>query len=111
MSRPALLASLLLPVLLLACSPRQQSDVATTTVPIRGNCDTSRVVEVGATLPLSGSSATLAREYLTGLKLAIDHVNHHGGILDNHRCLELLYKNDRGDSATATRAISDLADD
>jgi ABC-type branched-subunit amino acid transport system substrate-binding protein len=107
----ALVAIGLVAALLVACSPRPQSGVATTTVRVRGNCDTSRVVEVGATLPLSGTSAALAREYLTGLELGVDDVNKAGGVLGDNRCLELLYKNDRGDSATATQAISDLVDD
>jgi ABC-type branched-subunit amino acid transport system substrate-binding protein len=82
--------------------------VATTTVSPRGRCDTSRVVVVGATLPLSGRAARLAHEYLTGLELGVAHVNAAGGVLDTNRCLELVYKNDRGDLQRASRAVTDL---
>jgi len=97
-------------VLVAACSPRPTSEVGTTIVDPRGTCDTSRVVEVGATLPLSGSSASLAKEYLAGLQLAVRHVNRGGGVLGSNRCLELAYKDDRGDPQIARRAVLDLVD-
>jgi branched-chain amino acid transport system substrate-binding protein len=95
--------------LLVACAAPARFGVATTTVKPTGNCDQSRVVEVGASLTLSGSRAELGREYLAGLELAVDHVNHTGGILANHSCLELLYKDDRGSIPVAGRAVLDLA--
>jgi len=95
-------------VIVAACSPRPTSEVGTTIVDPRGTCDTSRVVEVGATLPLSGSSASLAKEYLAGLQLAVRHVNRGGGVLGSNRCLELAYKDDRGDPQIARRAVLDL---
>jgi ABC-type branched-subunit amino acid transport system substrate-binding protein len=91
-----------------ACSQRPSLGVVTTTVAPSGRCDTSRVVVVGATLPLSGRAARLAHEYLTGLELGVDHVNAAGGVLDTNRCLELVYKNDRGDLQRASRAVTDL---
>ena len=94
--------------LLAACSPRPSLGVATTTVDPSGRCDTSRVVVVGATLPLTGRSAPEAREDLTGLRLAVAHVNAAGGVLGSNRCLELVYKDDRGDDQLAGRAVTDL---
>jgi branched-chain amino acid transport system substrate-binding protein len=95
-------------VVLAGCSTRSQAEVGTTIVGPTGSCDTSRVVEIGATLPLSGSSGALGREYLEGLRLAVTHVNHSGGVLGSNRCLELAYKDDRGDPQLARRAVSDL---
>jgi ABC-type branched-subunit amino acid transport system substrate-binding protein len=51
----------------------------------------------------------LGREYLAGLNMAVSHVNHTGGILGNHSCLELLYKDDGGSVPVADRAVLDLA--
>ena len=96
---------------LAACTPRVRLDVSTTTVKPSGRCDTARVVEVGATLPLSGLAAPLAHEYLTGLELGVAHVNGAGGVLGSHRCLELVYKDDRGDDQLAARAVADLVND
>jgi ABC-type branched-subunit amino acid transport system substrate-binding protein len=103
-----LVAGGLVVALVAACSPRPRLEVPTTTVNPSGRCDTSRVVVVGATLALSGHSARLAHEYLTGLELAVAHVNAAGGVLDSNRCVELVYKDDRGDNALARRAVTDL---
>ena len=54
---------------------------------------------------------TCAREYLTGLELGVAHVNDAGGVLDSHRCLELVVKDDRGDDQLAARAVADLVND
>jgi len=94
-----------------ACSARTRLDVASTTVAPSGRCDTARVVEFGATLPLSGPSAPLGREYRAGLELAVRDVNRAGGALGTNRCVELVYKDDRGDGPIAGRAVADLADD
>jgi ABC-type branched-subunit amino acid transport system substrate-binding protein len=105
----ALIAGGVVGTLLVACAAPARFGVATTIVKPTGNCDTSRVVEVGASLALSGRQAALGREYLAGLEMAVSHVNHTGGILGNHSCLELLYKNDRGSVPVADRAVLDLA--
>ncbi|HEX5265652.1 MAG TPA: ABC transporter substrate-binding protein, partial [Acidimicrobiales bacterium] len=96
---------------LAGCSARKQYGVATHTDPVTGTCDRSRNVEVGAALDLSGPGATLNREYLTGIRTAIAQYDHTGGILKNHSCLELLYKDDRGSAPVGDRAVLDLADD
>ena len=91
-----------------ACSVRKQYGVATTVYTPKGNCDSSRIVEVGAALDLSGPQAALGNEYLKGLKLAVNQVNHNKGVLKNHRCLELLYKNTQGNVNIADKAVLDL---
>ncbi|HET6873249.1 MAG TPA: ABC transporter substrate-binding protein [Acidimicrobiales bacterium] len=94
-----------------ACATRQQFGVPTKVDPVAGNCDTSRNVEVGATLDLSGPGGAQGHEYLTGLRLAMKTVNGSQGVLKNHTCLELLYKDDKGDPRTADRAVLDLVND
>jgi len=91
-----------------ACSVRKQYGVATTVVSPKGTCDGSRIVEVGAALDLSGPQAPLGREYLAGIKMAVAQVNQSGGVLKNHRCLELLYKNTEGNAKIADKAVLDL---
>jgi ABC-type branched-subunit amino acid transport system substrate-binding protein len=104
----ALIAGSLVGTLLVACAAPARFGVATTVVHPTGNCDTSRVVEIGASLTLSGGQGELGREYLAGLEMAVNQVNHTGGILKNRSCLELLYKNDRGSVPTADQAVLDL---
>jgi ABC-type branched-subunit amino acid transport system substrate-binding protein len=91
-----------------ACSTLPHYGVATRTVTPHGNCDTSRIVPVGAALDLSGAAGTLGQEYLDGLKIAVDQVNHSRGLLHYHDCLQLLYKDTRGDGHLASKAILDL---
>jgi len=74
----------------------------------KGTCDGSRIVEVGAALDLSGPQAALGREYLAGIRMALAQVNQSGGVLKNHRCLELLYKNTEGNVRIADKAVLDL---
>jgi len=105
--RAAIAASLLIGVLS-ACTLQKQYGVPTHTVPVKGNCDTSRIDEVGAALPLSGPEAALGREYLTGVKLAVFHTNDTHGILSKHTCLELLYKNIDDNVHVGDRAVLDL---
>lgn len=95
-------------IALSACSVRKQYGVATTLIAGKGNCDTSREVEVGAALDLSGPQAALGREYLQGIEMGISEVNHSDGILKNHSCLELLYKNTEGNVHVADKAVLDL---
>ena len=95
-------------VALSACSVRKQYGVSTTVYTPKGNCDSSRIVEIGAALDLSGPQAALGNEYLKGLKLAINQINHSNGVLKNHRCLELLYKNTEGNVNIADKAVLDL---
>jgi len=91
-----------------ACSVRKQYGVATTVVSPKGTCDSSRIVEIGAALDLSGPQASLGREYLAGVRMAVAQVNQSGGVLKNHRCLELLYKNTEGSPKIADKAVLDL---
>jgi branched-chain amino acid transport system substrate-binding protein len=93
---------------LAACATLPQYGVATITVTPHGSCDTSRVVPVGVSLDLSGRQAQLGHEYLSGLEMAVDQVNHSRGVLRYHDCLELLYKDTRGDVRVANRGIVDL---
>jgi len=95
-------------LLLSACSVRKQYGVNTTVVSPKGTCDSSRIVEVGAALDLSGPQASLGREYLAGIRLAVEQVNQSGGVLKNHRCLELLYKNTEDNAKIADKAVLDL---
>ncbi len=93
---------------LAACSAPPRLGVSTTVVPVSGTCDHERVVEVGASLALSGPQRALGDEYLTGVRMAIQHIDDTGGILKTHRCLELLYKNDGGSVSVARQAVVDL---
>ncbi len=45
---------------------------------------------------------------MLGLELAVNEVNATGGVLTAHRCLELLYKDDRSDPAVDNQALLDL---
>jgi branched-chain amino acid transport system substrate-binding protein len=107
-ARRALAVVLLACAFLSACSLRKQYGVSTHTDVPSGNCDSSRIVELGASLDLSGPQAALGHEYLTGIEMAVSHINHNGGILQDHSCLELLYKDDRGDLRVGNQAVLDL---
>lgn len=108
--RPALLVGALVAgVVLAGCHAPARLGVPTTVVAPTGSCDTSSVVEVGAALPLSGPLAALGHAELTGLELGVAQVNQARGVTASHRCLELLYKDDRSDPAVDGQAILDLA--
>jgi ABC-type branched-subunit amino acid transport system substrate-binding protein len=95
-------------VVLTACHSAPRVGVPTTVYPVGGHCNTSAVVEVGASLPLSGSDSAAGRAQLLGLELGVNGVNAAGGVLAAHRCLELLYKDDRSDPAVDNQALLDL---
>ena len=95
-------------MVLTACHTAPRLGVPTTVYPVEGHCDTSAVVEVGASLPLSGSDSVAGRAQLLGLELGVNGVNAAGGVLTAHRCLELLYKDDRSDPAVDNQALLDL---
>lgn len=92
----------------LAACNSSHSAVATTVVPPPPGCDTSRVTVVGASLDLSGPGAALGRDQLTGLELGVAKVNAGGGVWPRNSCLELMYKDNRGDKAIDTEATLDL---
>jgi ABC-type branched-subunit amino acid transport system substrate-binding protein len=91
-----------------SCHTAPRLGMATTVYPVEGHCDTSAVVEVGASLPLSGSDSVAGRAQLLGLELGVNAVNASGGVLTAHRCLELLYKDNRSDPAVDNQALLDL---
>jgi ABC-type branched-subunit amino acid transport system substrate-binding protein len=93
---------------LTACHTAPRLGASTTVYPVEGHCDTSAVVEVGASLPLSGSDSVAGRAQLLGLELGVNAVNASGGVLAAHRCLELLYKDDRSHPAVDNQALVDL---
>jgi ABC-type branched-subunit amino acid transport system substrate-binding protein len=93
---------------LTACHTAPRLGVPTTVYQVEGHCNTSAVVEVGASLPLSGSYRAEGYAQLLGLELAVNEVNATGGVLTAHRCLELLYKDDRSDPAVDNQALLDL---
>lgn len=95
-------------VVLTGCHSPPRLGVSTTVYPVEGHCNTSAVVEVGASLPLSGSDSVAGRAQLLGLELGVKRVNAAGGVLTAHRCLELLYKDDRSDPAVDNQALLDL---
>ena len=95
-------------MVLTACHAAPRLGVPTTVYPVEGHCDTSAVVEVGASLPLSGSDRVAGRAQLLGLELGVNRVNATGGVLTAHRCLELLYKDDRSSPAVDNQALLDL---
>ena len=95
-------------MVLTGCHTAPRLGVPTTVYPVEGHCDTSAVVEVGASLPLSGSDSVAGRAQLLGLELGVNGVNAAGGVLTAHRCLELLYKDDRSDPAVDNQALLDL---
>ena len=96
-------------VVLTGCATAPRLGAPTTVYPVEGHCDTSAVVEVGASLPLSGSDARRGVPML-GLELGVNGVNAAGGVLTAHRCLELLYKDDRSDPAVDNQALLDLGE-
>jgi ABC-type branched-subunit amino acid transport system substrate-binding protein len=95
-------------LVLTGCHTSPRLGVSTTVYPVEGHCDTSAVVEVGASLPLSGSDSVAGRAQLLGLELGVNEVNAAGGVLTAHRCLELLYKDNRSDPAVDNQALLDL---
>jgi ABC-type branched-subunit amino acid transport system substrate-binding protein len=95
-------------IALTACHTAPRLGVPTTVYTVDGHCDTSAVVEVGASLPLSGSDSVAGRAQLLGLELGVNRVNAAGGVLTAHRCLELLYKDDRSNPAVDNQALLDL---
>jgi branched-chain amino acid transport system substrate-binding protein len=95
-------------MVLTGCHTAPRLGVPTTVYPVEGHCDTSAVVEVGASLPLSGSDGADGHAQLLGLELAVNEVNATGGVLTAHRCLELLYKDNRSDPAVDNQALLDL---
>jgi ABC-type branched-subunit amino acid transport system substrate-binding protein len=95
-------------LVLTSCHTAPRLGVPTTVYPVEGRCDTSAVVEVGASLPLSGADSAAGRAQLLGLELGVNEVNAAGGVLTAHRCLELLYKDNRSDPAVDNQALVDL---
>ena len=95
-------------MVLTSCHTAPRLGVPTTVYPVNGHCDTSAVVEVGASLPLSGSDSVAGHAQLLGLELGVNEINAAGGVLTAHRCLELLYKDDRSDPAVDNQALLDL---
>jgi ABC-type branched-subunit amino acid transport system substrate-binding protein len=95
-------------LVLTACHTAPRLGVPTTVYPVEGHCDTSAVVPVGASLPLSGSDSVAGHAQLLGLELAVNEVNAAGGVLTAHRCLEFLYKDNRSDPAVDNQALLDL---
>jgi branched-chain amino acid transport system substrate-binding protein len=95
-------------LVLTGCHTAPRLGVPTSVYPVQGHCNTSAVVEVGASLPLSGSDGVAGRAQLLGLELGVTRVNAAGGVLTAHRCLELLYKDNRSDSAVDNQALLDL---
>ena len=95
-------------MVLTSCHTAPRLGVSTTVYPVEGHCDTSAVVEVGASLPLSGSDSVAGRAQLLGLELGVNGVNATGGVLTAHRCLELLYKDNRSDPAVDNQALLDF---
>ena len=98
-------------MVLTGCHGAPRLGVPTTVYQVRGRCDTSAVVEVGASLPLSGSDQVAGRAQLLGLELGVNTVNATGGVLTSHRCLELLYKDNRSDPAVDNQAQLDLVNE
>lgn len=90
------------------CHTPSRLGVSTTVVGVSGRCDTSSVVSVGAALPLSGAGSAVGRAELLGLELGVSAVNRGGGVLSSHRCLLLLYKDDRSNPAVDSQAMLDL---
>jgi ABC-type branched-subunit amino acid transport system substrate-binding protein len=95
-------------LILTGCHTAPRLGVSTTVYPVEGHCNTSAVVEVGASLPLSGSDRVAGHAQLLGLELGVNRVNAAGGVLTAHRCLELLYKDNRSDPAVDNQALLDL---
>ena len=104
----ALVGAAIAATLLTSCQTTPRLGVPTAVYPVTGHCNTSAVVEVGASLPLSGSDSAAGRAQLLGLELGVNRVNASGGVLTAHRCLELLYKDNRSDPAVDNQALLDL---
>ena len=98
-------------IVLTGCHGAPRLGVPTTVYQVKGRCDTSAVVEVGGSLPLSGPDQVAGRAQLLGLELGVNTVNATGGVLTSHRCLELLYKDNRSDPAVDNQAQLDLVNE
>lgn len=103
-----LLGVTLAAMVLTSCQASPRLGVSTTVYPVQGHCNTSAVVEVGASLPLSGSDSPEGHAQLIGLEVGVNKVNARGGVLAAHRCLELLYKDNRSSPAVDNQALLDL---
>jgi branched-chain amino acid transport system substrate-binding protein len=66
----------------------------------------SKPYKVGVILPLTGTGASFGEDGSTGLKLAMNFINAHGGILG--RPVVAVIKDDGGDAATASKAALQL---
>ena len=104
----SLLGLVIVSIVLTGCHTATRLGVPTTVYPVEGHCNTSAVVEMGASLPLTGSDSVAGRAQLLGLELGVNRVNATGGVLTAHRCLELLYKDDRSDPAVDNQALLDM---
>ena len=93
---------------LTGCHTAPRLGVPTTVYQVEGHCDTSAVVEVGASLPLSGSDARPGMPNCSASSWPSTGSTPRGGVLTAHRCLELLYKDDRSDPAVDNQALLDL---
>jgi ABC-type branched-subunit amino acid transport system substrate-binding protein len=106
---PAVLAGLgIVALVATSCHAPARLGVSTTVVAVQGRCDTSAIVGVGASLPLTGADRAVGLAELTGLELGVTQVNDSGGVLASHHCLELLYKDDHSDPAVDNQALLDL---
>jgi branched-chain amino acid transport system substrate-binding protein len=94
--------------LLSACSLQKHYGVVTHTVPVKGTCNTSRIEELGAALPLSGVDGELGREYLQGVKLGVQVTNDSQGVTSKHACFELLYKDVDSNVHVGDQGVLDL---
>ena len=63
-------------------------------------------IVIGQTLPLSGSSTTIAQDLLRGRQACVDFVNAQGGI--RGRSLKLVTRDDHGDAAHAVSAVREM---
>lgn len=71
----------------------------------KGDSD-SRLVTVGAVLPLTGSAAVWGQNARMGIDLAVSEINATGGV--NGRPLRVLYEDSRSDTKDATSALQKL---
>lgn len=66
-------------------------------------------IKIGAILPLTGPVSSYGNAVSNGIKLAVDEINAKGGVLGKQ--VEVIYKDDQGDSDKTKAAFEQLASD
>lgn len=75
-------------------------------VTVLSSCKNNQPICIGFSNDLSGSNSALGVESMYGAKLAVDEINEAGGV--NGRMIELIIRDDMGDSSKAVEVDNEL---